>query len=75
MPAETVEEKALRLIRERRLHIERVDLHGGVVVAWCEGDHSTYHLGYDVILKEWRCQCVARTECSHLKAVRMVVQR
>lgn len=72
---ETVEEKALRLIKERRLTIERVDTHGGVVVARCEGDHGEYALGFDLIHKEYRCTCLARTECSHLVALKMVVKR
>lgn len=75
MPTETIEEKALRMIQERRLTIERVDTHGGVVVARCQGDTGTYYLGYDVIVKEWRCGCLARTECSHLVALKMVVSR
>lgn len=72
---ETVEEKALRLLKERRLTIERVDTHGGVVVARCQGDTGEYMCGWDAIVKQWRCQCVARSECSHIKAVRMVVNR
>jgi len=75
MPTETVEEKAVRLLREHRLEIERADTHGGVVVARCQGDTGEYLLGWDVKLKEFRCQCAARGHCSHLEALKMVVKR
>ena len=73
--AETVEEKAVRYLREHRLEIERADTHGGVVVARCQGDTGEYHLGWDAMRKEFRCSCLARTECSHLTALKMVVRR
>jgi uncharacterized Zn finger protein len=74
--AETVEEKALRIIRERRLTIERVDTHGGVVVARCQGDTGEYALGWDAIVKQYRCTCPEmKGLCSHLTALKMVVKR
>ncbi len=74
--AETVEEKAVRIIRERRLTIERVDTHDGVVVARCHGDTGEYALGYDVKVKQWRCTCPEmKGMCSHLTALKMLVKR
>lgn len=76
MAKETVEEKAVRLLKERRLTIERIDTHEGVVVARCEGDSGTYMLGWDAIVKQWRCQCPEmKGQCSHLTALKMVVKR
>lgn len=72
---DTVEEKALAILRERRLQIDRVDTHGGVVVASCKGRTGDYMLGYDMLKKEWRCTCASVGNCSHLEALRMVVRR
>ena len=73
---ETVEEKAVRLLRERRLTIERADTHEGVVVAHCKGDNGDYMLGWDLKKKEWRCTCPElKGGCSHLAALKMVVKR
>lgn len=76
MPPETVEEKAVRIIRERRLKIERVDVQEGLVVARCEGETGVYMLGFDVTRKQFRCTCPEmQGKCSHLTALKMVVVR
>lgn len=76
MPKESVEEKALRLLRERRLTIDRVDQHDGVIVAHCHGDTGEYALGWDAMRKQYRCTCPNLTgNCSHLQALKMVVKR
>lgn len=74
--AETVEEKALRLIREGRLTIQRVDRDEGWVVAHCRGDTGGYALGWDPIVGQFRCTCPEmKGQCSHLYALKLVVER
>jgi hypothetical protein len=76
MAKETVDEKALRLIQERRLTIDRVDTHDGVIVAHCHGDTGEYALGWDAMRKQYRCTCAEmKGQCSHLTALKMVVKR
>jgi hypothetical protein len=76
-PRETKAEKAVRMIAERRLMVERVA--GQLVVASCRGDSgSVYALGYDPTKREWRCTCPASrefhsTDCAHLLALKLVV--
>jgi len=75
VPVETAQEKGWRLLREQRLHIERVTK-DGLIVAYCEGDHDTYALGWDPIRKQFRCTCPEmKGQCSHLFALRCVVRR
>lgn len=63
--------KALRLLTSGRLTVLRKD--GDLVVAECKGESgSVYSLGYDPRNHEWRCQCDARGECSHLVALKVV---
>jgi hypothetical protein len=72
---ETVAAKAVRYLAESRLTVERVDV-DGLVVARCRGGGGEYHLGWDPSVRQWRCTCLERKgECSHLKALRMVVIR
>jgi len=75
VPRESVQEKAFRYLREGRLTIERVDQHGGLVVAKCKGETGEWMCGYDVQVKQWRCTCLARGDCAHLRALRSVVAR
>lgn len=76
MGRESAPEKARRLLTDGRLIVRRVDVSGpkqGLIVAECRGDGgSVYRLGYDPIAEEWRCQCEARSECSHLMALKLV---
>jgi len=68
---ENAQQKGLRLLLEGRLRIVRVD--GDFISAECRGDSgAVYRLGYDHKRKQWRCQCPARTACSHLSALWMV---
>lgn len=77
MARETKAEKAVRLVGERRLVVERVAR--GVIVARCRGDSgAVYALGYDPRNREWRCTCPASREfhardCAHLLALKLVV--
>lgn len=73
--AETIEEKAERLLVDGRIRVVRVDAEpGSLVVARAEGDTGTWDLGYDPKAHEWRCNCPARVRpCSHLMALQLVV--
>lgn len=71
---ESAVEKSLRLLQEGRLMVTKVDPDRRLVVARCRGDGaSVYTLGHDPGTNEWRCTCEARGECSHLKALKLVV--
>ena len=75
--AETLEAKALRILSEARLTVERVEL-TGLVVASCRSTMGeVYRLGYDPGRREWRCTCEANRQfgrrCSHLAALQRVV--
>ena len=76
VPAETINQKAFRILTESRLTIERVDADGGWVVAHCRGDTGDYALGWDPKVKAWRCTCAnVKGECSHISALIMLVVR
>ena len=76
MARESVADKAVRLLKERRLTIERVDVDGGWVVAHCRGDTGDYALGWDPKVKAWRCTCAnVKGDCSHISALKMFVVR
>lgn len=64
-----VDQKAGRLLAEGRVRLERVA--GDLVVATVEGDTGTYAV--ECAQASWRCNCPARSECSHLLAVQLVV--
>lgn len=64
--------KASRLLIDGRLLIERVDRL--FVKASCRGDSGeVYKLGWDGA--RWFCNCEARGDCSHLRALWMVTVR
>lgn len=78
MPRETAEQKAVRLIADGHLKVEKVLAR--LVVATCEGDAAIYHLGFDPRARngagEWRCTCPElKGKCSHLIALRLVTER
>jgi len=74
VPRESVEDKGLRYIRERRLTVERVD--GDLVVARCRGGSGEeYAMRFDVGAARWFCDCPARGTCAHLTALQMVTTR
>jgi hypothetical protein len=67
-------DKPRRLLIEGRLTVRWVDKDDHFTYATCKGDDGVeYNLGYDPKRKQWRCSCPARTVCSHLKALKMVV--
>jgi hypothetical protein len=69
---ETIAEKAVRLIAERRLAILLVGR--GVVMARVRGDSGvTYHVGREP-RRGWWCGCESRGDkCSHIAALRLVI--
>ena len=75
MPIENAATKALRLLTEGRLMVERVEPENGLVIARCRGDSGEiYDLGHDPRNGEWRCSCKElRGNCSHLRALKLVV--
>ena len=70
--SEDARHKGLRLLVDGRLTIHEVDPVTGFIYATCKGDNALYHLGYDPARKELRCNCQARTKCSHLWALTTV---
>ena len=60
----TVEEKAERLLLERRVTIS------DAAVVTVRGDHDIYRLFREA--GRWRCTCPARKKCSHIEAVERV---
>lgn len=76
MPAESTAAKGRRLLTEGRLRIRMIGNEGkpGWIVAECRGDSGQlYVLGFNPDEGEWKCTCPARTECSHLVALRLVI--
>ncbi len=67
----TATEKGRAYVAEGRLIVRRLDEHAGIVEADCRGDGSVWHLGYDE--RGWWCSCPARSRCSHLRALGLVV--
>jgi uncharacterized Zn finger protein len=76
MARENAHDKARRYLTEGRLRVIIVDPHPvrrTPIIATVRGDSGEhFKLGYDNVLKEWRCTCAARGECSHLKALKLV---
>jgi hypothetical protein len=68
---ETTLEKAARLLVAGRLRV--VEVEHGRVRASCRGDHGAYDLGGEGGV--WSCSCPARGDCSHLRALRLVVDQ
>lgn len=72
--AESVEQKARRLLAEGRLTVTAIRA-DGTVVAECRGTDRIHRLGFDGKRQEWRCTCEARGRCSHLAALQLVTVR
>lgn len=70
----TIEEKAAAILTGRRLRVTHV---GERVIATCLSSDglTTYQLGFDPRNRQWRCTCPTpgRRACSHLAALRLVV--
>lgn len=67
---ESAAQKAIRLLAQGRVQVRRVDGRG--VLAEVRGDSGalrtvTYESGL------WSCDCPARRDCSHVRAVQQVV--
>lgn len=75
MSRETAADKAIRLLTEGRLMVQRVDSESRLVIAECRGDSgAVYSLGHDPKRNEWRCSCdELKGNCSHLIALKRVV--
>jgi uncharacterized Zn finger protein len=67
---EDAQAKGRRYALEGRVQVYRVDDH--VVRATVRGQGEVYRCGYDEG-DGWWCGCLARTRCSHLVALQMVV--
>jgi uncharacterized Zn finger protein len=69
MPRETVDEKALRYIAERRVVI--LGKRRGAVFAEVQGSAaSPYHVRY--VHGAWRCSCPSSFRCCHITALEFV---
>lgn len=71
----TIEEKAVAILTSGRLTVTRL-FGDGLIVAEVVGTRgAVYYLGYDPRRREWRCTCPVpgRRACSHLAALRLVV--
>ncbi len=73
----TKEEKAVRILSERRLTLDVVadPARPGYIEATCRGSDEVYRLGH-VEGRGWACTCEANAKfhrvCSHLLALQMV---
>ena len=72
MSRETVAQKSARYLAEARLVITYVS--GDHVAAVCRGDGEVYQLGHHP-KRGWWCDCAARRDCCHLRALRLVTIR
>lgn len=72
VPRETYLEKGRRYASEARLTIHHVSERR--VRATCKGSGTVHELGWDPE-PGWWCSCLARTTCSHLAALQLVVAR
>lgn len=74
---ENAEQKARRYLVEGRLTIKRVDRETGWIIASARGETGSYDLGFDPSKQEWRCTCATprKTQCSHIRALRLVVDQ
>jgi uncharacterized Zn finger protein len=71
-PREDAATKARRLLTEGRVTIVHAD--EGGVNALIRGDSAmTYRVSHAG--GEWRCDCPARTRCSHVQAVMLITNR
>ena len=70
MTRESVPVKARRYLAEGRLTVRRVA--GPHIDALCRGDGTVHRLGHTPA-RGWHCTCPARTRCSHLLALGLVI--
>lgn len=71
---ESLEDKAAAIVAEGRLRVRTIRP-DGLIVAHVQGRTGEYDLGFDPTKREWRCTCpvLRRQNCSHLAALRLVV--
>ncbi len=70
MPREDKQTKSRRLVSEGRLRLGWMD--NEKIVAVCTGDQGLiYEITWNVE-EGYRCDCEARTECSHILALKLV---
>jgi hypothetical protein len=67
---ENVEVKARRYLGEGRLRVLEVDEVAGTALAECRGSGALYVVSHDE--NGWRCDCPARSTCSHVAALKLV---
>lgn len=63
--------KGRRLLVEGRLRVLEVDEYAGVAMGEVRGDSS----GIYIVFRDergWRCDCPAKTTCSHIVALQLV---
>ena len=70
MTRESAEAKGRRYLTEGRLRVLEVDEEAGTALAECRGSGAL-----DVVSRGeegWRCDCPARSRCSHITALMLV---
>lgn len=73
MPREAAFEKGRRLLLEGRVRILRVDEENGEVQAEVRGDTARIYTVWHDREDGWHCDCSAYGNCSHRRAVQLVV--
>jgi uncharacterized Zn finger protein len=68
MPRETIDEKAIRYLHERRIRVVRID--GDRVYGRARGERDVYQLVAGG--GRSRCTCPARVRCCHLAALELI---
>lgn len=69
---EDTDAKAARLLSSGALRLMRIANEQELVAAVCTGDSAVYQLGHDP-KHGWYCSCPSYADCSHLKALWLVV--
>jgi uncharacterized Zn finger protein len=69
MPRESIDEKALRYLREHRVRVTHIE--DGRVYARARGERAVYDLSFKRNGRAW-CTCPARVRCAHLVALEFV---
>jgi uncharacterized Zn finger protein len=69
MARETIHEKALRYLRERRVRVTRAQRQR--VHARIRGERDVYDASFKRDARSW-CTCPARVKCAHLLALELV---
>lgn len=69
MTRENAETRGKRYLAEGRLQVKAIST--GRILATCRGSGATWNLGH--LNGVWFCECPARSRCSHLWALQLVV--